>query len=257
MNAAPLSGQLDFQLMHQDDRLRVEVAPGRSGRLMVSFTSVGTERDQWPPKEFVKQASQDGRNHLICITDKSRCWMNHTGMDQTILRLVADYVAQHEVRNIMTLGVSMGAFNALVFGRLMPVQRVIAFAPQFSVHPDIVPEETRWTFFRNQITDWRYRALDKLPKRPAKIYMFHGDSRDEQHHWRQFPTAPNLRHYIFAGRDHNFVRQLKSENLLPKIMISAIRDDAQRMDEIVRSASGMERADYDHFEGAVRHFAER
>lgn len=45
---------------------------------------------------------------------------------------------------IYTYGVSMGAYAALVFSGMLGAHRVIAASPQFSIHRELVPFETRW-----------------------------------------------------------------------------------------------------------------
>lgn len=248
---------LEFKLLHDKHPLRIEAAPGEKSRLIVSFTSVGQERDQWPPKEFVGLASQNGRNHVICITDISRCWMNANGMANLIVTKISDYVLEHKITNVMAIGTSMGAYNALILGRKIPLSRIICFTPQYSVHPDVLPEEKRWRFFRKKITNWPHKQMNKLPKAPVPIYMFHGDTPDERMHWERFPTAPNLKHYIFAGADHNFVGNLKGANTLRKIVLAAINNRPGRMSKVVQRAGGMRREDYAEFAMAEAHFKKR
>ncbi len=246
--------RLQFKMLLDEHPLRIEAATGTMRRLMVSFTSVGQERDKWPPKEFIGIASQQGKNHVMCITDISRCWMNADGMDQKIVTTISDYILDNGITHLMAMGVSMGAYNALILGRMMPVRRVIAFAPQYSVHPQVVPEEKRWWFFRKQITKWPHREMNRLPRDPAKVFIFHGDTPDERMHWEKFPQAENVKHYIFSGADHNFVRQLKSNDKLRKITVAAINGRTVRINKIVGRLGGLRREEYDGFDAAVRYF---
>jgi hypothetical protein len=248
---------LEFKLLHDEHPLRIESTEGETSRLVVSFTSVGQERDKWPPKEFVGLASQGGRNHVMCITDISRCWMNSKGMSNLIVTKISDYVLEHGITKVMAIGISMGAYNALVLGQKMPLTRIICFTPQYSVHPDVLPEETRWRWFRKQITDWPHKQMDKLPKPPVPIYMFHGDTPDERMHWERFPMAPNLKHYIFKGADHNFVRNMKGANTLRKIVVAAINNRPGRLSKVVHRAGGLRREDYADYALAEAHFKVR
>ncbi|MEP3346998.1 MAG: hypothetical protein ABJN34_05645 [Litoreibacter sp.] len=245
---------LEFSLLHDEHPLRIESAVGESSRLIVSFTSVGHERDKWPPKEFVGIASQQGRNHVICVTDISRSWLNAKGMSNLVVSKISDYVLDHRITNVIAIGTSMGAFNALVLGRKIPLKRIVCFTPQYSVHPEVMPEENRWQFFRRKITNWPFKQMDVLPKPPTQIYMFHGDTPDEKMHWEQFPTAPNLRHYIFRGADHNFVRKLKGANTLRRIVTVAINGRPIRVNKVVQRAGGIRRADYAEYALAQEHF---
>lgn len=249
--------RLEFTLRHDKHPLRIETAPGSGRRLMVSFTSVGQEREQWPPKEFVGLASQGGKNHVMCVTDISRCWMNKPGMASFVTTQISDYVMEHGITELMAIGTSMGAYNALVIGRTISFKRIICFTPQFSVHPDVLPEEKRWWYFRKQIEKWPYKQMDKLPKPPVPIYIFHGDTPDEKMHWEQFPEAENLRHYIFSGADHNFVTNLKGANTLRQIVTAAINNKPGRMGKVVGRAGGMRREAYAEYAMAEAHFTKR
>ncbi|MEM6407325.1 MAG: hypothetical protein AAF700_02790 [Pseudomonadota bacterium] len=232
-------------MLHDAHPLRIEAAGGLTSRLLVSFTSVGNRRKTWPPKEFVRMSSLDGENHVICVTDISRSWMNGVGVAKRIQTVISDYILANRITEVMAIGTSMGAYCALVFGKMMPLTRIIAFAPQYSVKQDLMPEEPRWQWFRKNIETWPYPAIDALPKPPAKIYMFHGDSDGEQRHWRKMGRADNLKHYIFAGQDHNFVSGLKESSKLAKIVRAAIHDNPERVKKVVGWAGGMSRAAYE------------
>ncbi|MDA8746833.1 hypothetical protein N9M66_01335 [Litoreibacter sp.] len=244
-------------MLHDDHPLRIEAAGGSSRRLVVSFTSVGNKRDAWPPKEFVGMASQMGRNHVICVTDISRCWMNQSGMLRKITTVISDYILENGITSINAVGTSMGAYNALILGQQMPISQIIAFTPQYSVHPDVIPDETRWKWFRNQIEEWPHKELNRLPGAPASIYMFHGDTPDEKMHWQRFGEAKNLRHYIFSGANHNFLQELKDGGVLGKIVRAGINERPVRLGKVVKRAGGMRRSEFEAFDAAMAHFSER
>lgn len=246
-----------FKMLHDKTPLRIEAAEGSSRRLIVSFTSVGTKRDAWPPKEFVGMASQRGKNHVICVTDISRCWMNHPGMARKVAAVIGDYILEHGITQASAVGTSMGAYNALILGKILPFSKVVAFTPQYSVHPDIVPEEKRWHWFRKQITRWPQKAIDRLPGGQTKVVVFHGDTLDEQRHWTRFPEASNVRHFIFAGADHNFVKPLKTHGKLPKIVLAVLNDRPLRLKKMVTRLGGMSRVAYAGFEAAMAYFEGR
>ncbi|MCW5737692.1 MAG: hypothetical protein KIS73_26465 [Enhydrobacter sp.] len=49
----------------------------------------------------------------------------------------------------------MGGFGAIYFASRLPRCRAaLAFGPQFSVHPEIAPQERRWSDYREAITEW-------------------------------------------------------------------------------------------------------
>lgn len=257
MTASQSKSRAEFRSLYDNHPLRIEAAAGRTGRLIVSFTSAGSKRDEWPPKEFVGMAYSKGRNHVICITDISRCWMNHPGMARRVADVLGEYILENEITNVHAVGTSMGAYNALVLGKMIPFARVVAFAPQFSVHPDIVPEEDRWNWFRKQITHWPHKQVQKLGRAARKVYIFHGDSEDEKRHWTLFPTPQNVVHYIFAGAEHNFVANMKDSGVLPEIVRMGINDNPLRMRKLVTRLGGMTRSAYQGFDAAMQYFEGR
>lgn len=242
--------QLKFQMLQDAHPLRIEAAPGSSATLVVSMTSVGTSRNEWPPKEFVKIASRSGLNHVMCITDISRSWMNGPGLLERITEAIETYALDHQITEIIGVGTSMGAYNLLVQGCYTPFKRIIALSPQFSVHPEIVPEEKRWNFFRKKIVEWPHPDISKLPEAPCEIVMFHGDTEDEQIHWRRIPKPSNLHHFIFPDSDHNFPKRLHSAGRLERMIGPASRGQKKRMIQEVADNGAVTRAEYEQRFGA-------
>jgi len=247
----------EFSMLHEQEPLRIEAAAGSSRRLIVSFTSVGKRRVFWPPKEFVGMAWQQGKNHVICVTDFSRCWMNHPGMARKVATIISDYVLDNGITEAYALGTSMGGYNALVLGKMVPFRAIVAFAPQYSVHPEIVPDETRWNWFRNQIEKWPHKAIDRLPNENIRVVVFHGDTQDEKRHWGRYPEASNVQHFIFSGADHNFVKTLRDGGQLPKIVQATLTDKPLQLRKMVHRLGGMSRAAYAGFEAAMMYFEGR
>ena len=52
----------------------------------------------------------------------------------------------------------MGAFNAIIFSSIFPIKKLIAFSPQFSIHPEISKDES-FLNFAAQISHWKYKKL--------------------------------------------------------------------------------------------------
>lgn len=244
--------QLPFSTLCDQHPLRIEVTPGTGSRLVISMTSVGTARHKWPPREFVRLASQDGICHVLCVTDISRSWMNGDGLADVIVDTICDYALTHGITELVGVGTSMGAFNALILGLTLPFSRIIALTPQYSVHPDIMPDEPRWKFFRKQIAQWPYPKLDALPEVPCEIVMLHGDSAGELRHWRKIPTAPNLTHFILPNMDHNFPTQLRENGDWVPIMWPAVHGALADMFTALETTGAMLRADYE-FKHGVPH----
>lgn len=73
---------------------------------------------------------------------------------------------------IITYGLSMGAYGALMFSRLLKANRVIAIAPQYSVNAKIVPFETRWPEDRERI-DFIYDDMAEGLTQEGEVIIFY------------------------------------------------------------------------------------
>jgi hypothetical protein len=109
----------------------------------------------------------------------------------------------------------MGGFNAIIFSTLHNIQRVIAFSPQFSIHPNITTDTT----FRNyalRIKDWKYPKLE-FSKNTNYLLIF-GDNDKEKYHASLIPKQKNIRIIYIKDCDHNTAKKLKKQEELYKII---------------------------------------
>lgn len=203
--------------------LAVRFAPGASRRLVVSLAGVGRTRGVEPPPEFFRLAGADGTNPVLFVSDESRSWLNAPGMADAIvsaIRSTADRVGATEV---VAIGNSMGATMALHLARLTKIDTVIAFVPQFSADPRIVPQETRWLFFRQQIASFPFQKIEAWPEN-TKVFTLHGSTPDEIYHAARFPKARrNVQHFVLPGHDHTLARRLHDQGALAGL-VAAMMD---------------------------------
>ena len=195
---------------------------GRSTRLVVSLAGVGMRRGSTPPLEFIGTASDGGKNHVLFISDARRSWLNGPGVTEGIIDLVERYRKTHGITETILLGNSMGGFAALVLADLIAVDTVIAFAPQFSVHPDIVPEETRWSFHISRIKNWVYDDVGALDRPNTAYFLFHDEHPWEARHWLRFPWHARLNHFILSGLAHEVASRLQKRRMLAQVVHHAI-----------------------------------
>jgi len=219
----------DPVLIEAPEPLCVHVLPGRGTRLVLSLAGVGFARKLTPQREFPGSASQGGENHVLFISDRSRSWMNGPGVKDAILDIVARYKAAHGITEVVAMGNSMGGFAALVLADLMPINTVIAMSPQFSAHPRLVPEETRWWFYRRQINAWEFADVGPLAQSGTRYFIFHADAPEEVAHWARFPKDTRIHHFIVTGEDHNLARTLQKRGLLRKAVGAAIAGKPRRV----------------------------
>ena len=221
-----------------DPRFKFAFFRGGSDVLVLACSGVGTQRSEMPPFEFVKAASGEAGHSVLFVSDITRSWLNAPGLQDQIVEQMAALRDQLSPRVVVAMGNSMGGFMALNISRVMPVDVTITFTPQYSVDPDVVPEETRWKYFRDKITDFTVPRVEDLPADLGRHYVFHGGEWAEYIHWSRFPVQENLRHYIFPSEDHNIARSLKKQRLLEPIIDACIEGRPRRLRELIRKAGG-------------------
>lgn len=233
------------QRIRSDDQLVVHALQGRSERLVISFAGVGSDRNQTPPREFYRAASEEGENNVLFVSDRTRSWLNGPGIAEAIVALIEGFRAARSITEVVALGNSMGGFAAIRLAELTQVDTVIALSPQFSANPETVPEETRWKLYRNRITDWPHPTVGALDREETMYFLFHGDAPEEAAHWSRFPWHGGLHHFIFAGQDHNVARQMKSAHVFKPVIQAAMQRKPRRVRKLLeRGFDGAERGVY-------------
>jgi hypothetical protein len=219
--------------------LAIRYLPGRSYTLVVSFAGVGNTRAKEPPEEFFKIASNNGENHVLFISDISRSWLNAKGMAGAIVKTIEDTAKRIEAKHVTAIGNSMGATMALHISRMLTFDTVVALVPQFSVDPEIVPEEKRWMYFRKRIEKHIFPRVEGLPENNTLFFIVHGGSEDEQVHSRLFPQGPNIAHFILPDHDHNLAKVLHKKGQLGTIIKLGIAAKRWRFRKIIEASGGV------------------
>ena len=179
--------------LFEDDHLRIRFVEGKSNEAIVSFSGVGMNdyrilNMNKPPgwdatqiDEFRKTIGET--KNVYYVADKRRGWYN--GLEDRLLDLINSDLAKRRLGRVLALGNSMGGSAALMFAsRIRGCRHAVAFAPQSSVHPDVVPFESRWDEYRARITEWTtpdpVRSMDASVRR---YYVFYGmrDDMDKLH----------------------------------------------------------------------------
>lgn len=229
---------LELTPIQSDKRFRFAFYQGQSDTLVLSCSGVGTKRGQMPPFEFLKAASGDGAHSVLFVSDKTRSWLSAPGLQGEIVEQMETLMARLSPARVIAMGNSMGGFMALSLSRVLPIDVSIAFTPQYSVDKTIVPEETRWQFFRDKIAKFTVPKVESLPQDCGQHYVFHGGEQAEYIHWSRFPEQENLRHFIFPQMDHNIAKTLKNQNLLAPLVDACIANRPRQVRELTKQAGG-------------------
>jgi pimeloyl-ACP methyl ester carboxylesterase len=198
-----------METLAECEKLRVRYQKGDTTTLVVSFTGVLHGMGDLPVDEF--RGSTRG-HHGLFISDLSCSWYNSAGTAERIVDLVQKTRSQINADKVVTIGNSMGGFGAILFARLVEANTAIAFAPQFSVKPDLIPSENRWRALVARIDEWRFPT--PLPLRAKTHYfIFSGSEPCECEHARRFERARNVTKFIISG-GHGVAQGLKDTGQL-------------------------------------------
>ncbi|MDV7271971.1 hypothetical protein RYZ20_13835 [Thioclava sp. A2] len=234
---------MEFERIWSKRPYAVDFLDGEGGDLVISFSSVGHDPSRLPSPEFVATAIGRGAHgpprRALFVMDESRSWANAEGFAEALLSALATVRSRAPVDRIVAMGVSMGGFCALAASQVIPVDAVLAFSPQWSVVPDVVPDERRWSIWTENLPPVRWRTAP-LPE-TAWVCLFHG-AKDDMAQAAQFPAGAGLDHLIFPDHGHSdLVDHLKERGALAGMLDATLRHDRRRLLRIVASAGGRRR----------------
>lgn len=194
-------GRMVFPLVEGDHRLAY--VPGRSDVLVISFASIGQKRRLMPKDEFVRPVFGLGPHHALFVADKRRSWLNAPDLVEDLQRTVRSLREVDGVTRIITIGAGMGGYSALAAAHHFDVNAGLAFAPQASVHPDVMPGETRWPYWRRRIKTHLLRSVSPLPE-TGWFTLFHGLPGDADQA-EAFGAQSNVDHFVLSDTRHHEV----------------------------------------------------
>lgn len=167
---------------------------------IISFSSIGRGRKYIQLNEFFNLTK---KYNVMFVKDITRSWLNNIDISYIKSSLKKE--------NNYAIGFSMGGFNAIIFSTLHPIKKVIAFSPQFSIHPKISKDNTFLNFAAN-IKKWKYKKL-KFTNKTQYLLVF-GDSQKEKYHMSMIPKQKNIKLMVLKNCDHNTALYLKKKKKL-------------------------------------------
>jgi len=126
--------------------------------LLVTFDNLSNVNDRSPARlPWAYKFARDNQVSHLGVYANLPNWYRDEGLIARLEKLAVDGFFEGYERCIFT-GSSMGAFAALTFARLAPGAMVLAFNPQSTLDPSLVPWETRYRTGRRQ--DWTLPMSD-------------------------------------------------------------------------------------------------
>ena len=173
---------MDVELFYEDEFLKISyLDASNSNRCLIAFTGVGHAMGgvDVQREEFF---SQHALGMVVWVTDKRRSWGNNLKVE-AISSAIQNLIAKREV---FFVGNSMGGFLAILFSSILNAKRVMAFVPQFSVSPNIVPCERRWMNYRSEIKKFVYEDLSQSFNANTEYALLMGSGAYEEVHYQKF-----------------------------------------------------------------------
>jgi pimeloyl-ACP methyl ester carboxylesterase len=209
----------------EDDSLRIVALEGDTDIALVSFSGIGEGLGSLPKEEF-RKALSGSKHWQFFVVDKRCTWYTATSAD--IVRHLSPILGRF--RKVVTLGNSMGGYGALLFASRLPnCASAIAFVPQFSMDPRVVPKEKRWRRFTERIEDWPQQHLLQGVPGTLPLHIFFGarERRDGPHIrlFKQHATS-GTSIYVLRGAAHDPARRLRDKGLLAATLDAIVVDNA-------------------------------
>lgn len=228
--------RIEVPVVHDTPLLRAWFVEGTGDRLVLSFSGIGNNHREVPAIELFGASRDEGRNHVLFLSDPERTWMNAPGLPEEIVALAQTYQARTGATRVATLGNSMGGFSALVLPSLMPIETAVAFAPQFSVHPDLASADPRWQRWRKRIHEYRFRSVGEHMVAGTRYYAIHGNKPRELVQRTLFEGLPNAHQFVVRRAGHSVAGRLKQCGLLGQLVREALDGRTNDMVRTLRLA---------------------
>jgi|TARA_B110000908_G_C10254319_1_gene454293 esterase/lipase len=182
-----------------------------SKHTVISFSGVGNTL-QGTNLEFYNLKNH-GYN-VIWVLDETTSWFNNIDHKEIIKHIKTD--------KVYAVGNSMGAYNATIFSTLYNVDKVLGFAPQYSVDPTIVPWETRWYRYTKDIKKFKYPHLNFTPW--TDYTFISGHKGYETKHMDLIPNNTNINKLVTYG-SHDVATKFKESNKLYDVINLYFKED--------------------------------
>ena len=174
------------------------------------FSSIGSGTKYIQNEEFFHLTK---KYNIFFIRDITRSWLNNVD-----IKLIKKNLNKRKID--FTIGYSMGGFNAIIFSTLYKVKKVIAFSPQFSIHPKISKDKT-FLNYASRIKEWKYPQL-KFSENTDYFLIF-GDNSLEKYHGSLVPKKKNIKIIYIKNSDHEVIKKLKRSRKMYKLITKFFR----------------------------------
>lgn len=198
--------------------------------LVVSFDNLSSvrdnpvDRDPWG-YEFVRKSGWSQLGVMGYAGD----WYRNGALFDELTRL-RDEGLFTRYRRVVMMGTSMGAFAACAFAPLAPGCTVIAFSPQETLDPKLVPWETRFNSGRKVSWEGRFASASQGLAAAERGWLFYDSCfAPDLQHARRFGGV-NVEHIEMRLSGHKTAMILRAGGVLSRVTRGIIEGSLTRQD---------------------------
>ena len=218
--------------LYRSDTLQVlttiadEAAFRRHGCELVTFEPF---RRVYTREPFGKRFARKYGINALHIVPTGSDWYQYPDID-ACLAAVADATAP----GATLYGSSMGGYAAAAYADRLPVSKVIALSPQYSIRRDLVPFETRWAAEAATIT---FQPQDGKVAQNCHLYLFYDPKNPDARHAQMI--AERARHVTMVevpGGGHPVGPVLVEAGCLSMLIMATLRGTPEQaeLDAIIQ-----------------------
>ncbi|GIT91483.1 hypothetical protein JANAI62_19400 [Jannaschia pagri] len=224
---------LPIDTLLRDDELTLRWLPGSTPRMVVVFTGLKARVGGQPLDEFARSASMSGQNNVLFVTDERASWYSARGLWARIVRSVRTIRNAEGIREVVSLGTSMGGFGALLLPRDLRVTRAIAFAPQVTMDRAVL-DDIRWPDVAKR---WGSLVERDLPAtmgttRTQYYVSAGGNCPEDLGHLNLLPEHKRVHRFVLPRGRHNLARSLKDAGVLSDVIAAILRGNKARVERL-------------------------
>lgn len=188
------------------------------------------------PFEFFN-LTRDIETKKVYVRDPRQMWYHRglpgvAGSIDGVVRHLKPIIRDQSPERVVVVGNSAGGYAALLFGCLLDVDTVIAFAPQTFLNENLMAEhgDRRWEHMLGtlyKVGDSKHYDLKRVlfrHKHRGTQYWIHYPERNrlDQIHARRMRTIPAVSLHPHGRSTHQLVSRLRDSGTLRKILLEAI-----------------------------------
>ncbi|MFT3727284.1 MAG: hypothetical protein QM759_05645 [Terricaulis sp.] len=234
----------------EDEHIQAFYLPGRGDRFIISFAQMNYPLDGL--SFWGSRPAQNLGYSALGFVGATPNWYPVSSVQAARVHL-SELLAKYDTR--LTIGSSMGGYAALKFGALFNAQASVAFAPQFTINRNDIPDsENR---FRQYYDEEMHRDMKVTGDDVSVAPFILSDPRDlvdRRHVERIKAAAPAVREVPVVNVGHEAVRPFASTTLFRALVEAASAADH---DALVRLAREVRKLPGGRSTGMIDHLASK